>query len=123
MTHPAPKAERIKKLLATSASVESIAQEIGVSDASIYRLNRIHKIRKTRPKRPAGNLAKGLPGRLLSELAEQYTVAELERKLGFGQTSIVRWRSGRGNIDFFKVQVLADLAGYEIQLVKKAPRK
>lgn len=119
---PRSKVERIKTLLATPAPVRAIAHEVGVCETAVYRINRLHKIRKIRPKRSAGNLAKGIPGLLLSELAKQYSVAELVEKLDFSQTTIVRWRSGRGNLSFFQVQILADLAGYELQLVKKESR-
>ncbi len=110
-------------LLREGKPVEAIARQTKVCATAIYRINRKHGVRQTRPKRKVGNFALGITGKLLSELEAKYTVAELVVKLGFSQTSIVRWRSNRGNITLFQVEALANLAGYDLTLVPKEPRK
>lgn len=100
----------------------AIAKHLGVSLTTISRVNRAHDVRKRRDRRLDGITSKGMVGRLMRELAERYDVEALARKTGLAPSTIVRLRGRPINPTFFAVEVLAQAAGYSLELVPKQDR-
>lgn len=78
-------------------------------------------VRPRQKRRKPGVIAIGILGQLLRELDGRMTVEELSHVTGIDAAVLSRLRGQKSaNVSLFKIECLANAAGYDLKLVRRA---